>query len=61
MENALREELVPTNKTTVERVLILVLMENALRVDNGGHIKKGTKVLILVLMENTLRDCSATS
>ena len=31
MENALREELVPTNKTTVERVLILVIMDNALR------------------------------
>ena len=36
-------------------VLILVLMEDTLRVDNVLHIGKSSDVLILVLMEDTLR------
>ena len=36
-------------------VLILVLMEDTLRVENGIDYVKVVRVLILVLMEDTLR------
>ena len=55
MEDALRVVIEATFSSSGKRVLILVLMEDALRVDIKGSSTQALLVLILVLMEDALR------
>ena len=56
MEDTLRDESSSEGYMTKPQVLILVLMEDTLRVRGFVAQEDGTYVLILVLMEDTLRD-----
>ena len=56
MEDTLRAYLNSYCKCTDYNVLILVLMEDTLRVSESSSGMRTYQVLILVLMEDTLRD-----
>ena len=60
MEDTLRAA-VRKSKVVSIFVLILVLMEDTLRVCKDADVKNFDKVLILVLMEDTLRDSGRRS
>ena len=57
MENALRVEVRVNETAQGTIVLILVLMEDALREQVGCLQTQHCRVLILVLMEDALREC----
>ena len=56
MEDSLRDVTRARLIFTFNTVLILVLMEDSLRVVQQELLKSGMLVLILVLMEDSLRD-----
>ena len=55
MENALRPTVKDSERTDIQKVLILIFLENALRRSEAKYVEFEIVVLILIFLENALR------